>query len=64
MEEEEEFIDDAKAGALGPSIVSMNTNKLLLLLVGVSLPQERSTVEQVFYTWVEWSRSESSSFTA
>jgi len=29
----------------------------------VSLPQERSTAEQVFYTWVARSRSGSSSFT-
>ena len=30
----------------------------------MSLPQERSTAEQVFYTWVARSRSGSSSFTA
>ena len=30
----------------------------------MSLPQERSTAELVFYTWVARSRSESSSFTA
>ena len=30
----------------------------------MSLPQERSTAEQVFYTWVAQSRSGSSSFTA
>ena len=28
---------------------------------GVSLPQERGTAEQVFFTWVVWSRSGSSS---
>ena len=32
--------------------------------IGVSLPQERCTAEQVFYTWVARSRSGSSSFTA
>ncbi len=30
----------------------------------MSLPQERSTAEQVFYTWVARSRPGSSSFTA
>ena len=30
----------------------------------MSLPQERSTAELVFYTWVARSRSGSSSFTA
>ena len=30
----------------------------------MSLPQERSTAEQVFYTWVARSRSGSSSFTS
>ena len=32
--------------------------------IGVSLPQECSTAEQVFYTWVARSRSGSSSFAA
>ena len=36
----------------------------LLLLLPVSLPQERSMAEQVFYTWIARSRSGSSSFTA
>ena len=44
-----------------------NTPTFLLLLlrgIGVSLPQECSAAEQVFYTWVARSRSGSSSFTA
>ena len=36
-------------------------NKTIVFLL---LPQERSTAEQVFYTWVARSRSGSSSFTA